>query len=122
MDARALGAEGERAAAQALERDGWTLLDRNARVGRTEIDLVAERGGTIAFIEVKARRPEASVSPGEAVDDAKIRRIARAAESYLARRGLADASWTLLLAAVTLDASGIATDVTWQPLEEEGTV
>ncbi|MHC4923967.1 MAG: YraN family protein [Planctomycetota bacterium] len=118
-DNRSRGEAGEQAASAALKRDGWTVLEQNLRVGRTEIDLVAERDGTIAFIEVKARRPDASVSPGEAVDDAKVRRIARAAETWLARRSLENTPWMLLLAAVRLDEQGNATSVTWEPLEED---
>ncbi len=118
-DSRSRGAEGERAASKALQRDGWTLLERNLRVGRTEIDLVAERDGTIAFVEVKARRAHASVTPTEAVDDAKIRRIARAAETWLGRRQLENTPWMLLLAAVRLDEHGRAEGVTWESLEED---
>ncbi len=45
----------EAAAIAALERDGWTILGRRMRTAAGEIDLVAERQGLAAFIEVKAR-------------------------------------------------------------------
>lgn len=45
----------EAAAAHALEAEGWTVLGRRVRTEAGEIDLVAERAGLLAFIEVKRR-------------------------------------------------------------------
>ncbi len=53
--AQALGIDSEAIAASALEQDGWTILARRLRTEAGELDLVAERDGLIAFIEVKAR-------------------------------------------------------------------
>jgi putative endonuclease len=50
---RALGALGERLAAEHLERRGWTILARNARLAGGEIDLVARERDTLVFVEVK---------------------------------------------------------------------
>lgn len=50
---RGVAAEG--AACHALERDGWSILARRLRTAAGEIDIVAERCGLLAFIEVKAR-------------------------------------------------------------------
>lgn len=114
---RALGAAGEEAAARALVAAGWTLLDRNARVAAGEIDLVVERGGVVGFAEVKARRSVAAGTPEEAVDARKADRVARAAEEYLLRRGLAGTPMELLLIAVDLDAAGRPVAVRVGPLE-----
>ncbi len=111
MDRRALGAAGEEAAARALRREGWTLLDRNARMRSGEIDLVVERKGVLGFVEVKARRPRPGVVPEEAVDERKASRVAAAAEEYLARRGLSRARRALLVAAVDLDPAGVPVSV-----------
>ena len=84
-----LGRVGERAAAVWLEERGYTVLGRNLRFGRDEIDLVAERGDTVCFVEVKTRRqypdyrtPEGT--PAEAVDLRKQTAMVRAAEAWLA--------------------------------------
>lgn len=53
--AQARGVDAERAAAAALERDGWTVLARRLRTEAGELDLVAERDGLLAVVEVKAR-------------------------------------------------------------------
>lgn len=53
--AQARGVTAEQAACSALERDGWTVLARRLRTAAGEIDVVAERDGLLAFIEVKAR-------------------------------------------------------------------
>ena len=53
--AQARGITAEQAACAALERDGWTVLARRLRTAAGEIDVVAERDGLLAFVEVKAR-------------------------------------------------------------------
>lgn len=53
--AQARGVVAERAACTALEQDGWTVLAQRLRTAAGEIDIVAERDGLLAFIEVKAR-------------------------------------------------------------------
>ena len=53
--AEAAGRAAERLAEAALARDGWSILGRRLRTASGEIDLVAERDGVTAFVEVKAR-------------------------------------------------------------------
>lgn len=56
---RALGALGERLAAEHLRRLGFVVVDRNVRMRHGEIDLIAFDGGTLVFAEVKTRRASA---------------------------------------------------------------
>lgn len=77
---QALGEAGEAAAARYLERVGWRVLARRWRAAGYEIDLVMERRGTVAFVEVKTRRPGSLSPPVTAVDHRKRRRIAAAAQ------------------------------------------
>ena len=87
MNARQqFGRAAEAAAARYLAREGWTLLARNVRIGRGELDLIVRRGGVLAFVEVKARRSTACGSPEDAVDGRKRRQVARLAELWLAAR------------------------------------
>jgi putative endonuclease len=83
-DRRALGAEGEARAAAHLEAGGWRVLARNVRAGGVEIDLVVERAGTLAFVEVKTRRARRHGLPEEAVDASKRARLVRGAAAWLA--------------------------------------
>jgi len=76
---------GEELAARRLESAGWSIVDRNVRWGRREIDLVARRGPTLAFVEVKARAGGGFGPPEEAVTWKKRREIETVARYFLAR-------------------------------------
>jgi putative endonuclease len=80
---RALGAEGEARAAGYLARRGYHILARNVRAGGVEIDLVARRAGTVAFVEVKTRRSRFLGRAEEAVDARKQVRLVRGAAAWL---------------------------------------
>jgi putative endonuclease len=61
-----------------LRLKGWRILARRARVPGGEVDIVARRGSTLAFVEVKARATEEAA--GFALDEWRLRRVAVAAE------------------------------------------
>lgn len=87
MHARSqLGRRGEDAACDLYRRLGFQVLERNYRAGRGEIDVVARRGDTIVFCEVKTRGSDAWGIPAEAVDRAKQARLRRLAAAWLAER------------------------------------
>ncbi len=79
-----IGKIGEDAASKYLKRHFYKILARNYRVRWGEIDIVAYKGGTLAFVEVKTRTSDIYGSPKDAVDEAKIQRFSRA------RRDLTD--------------------------------
>jgi putative endonuclease len=77
------GRRAERIAAWYLRLKGYGILARRFRGPVGEIDLVARRGGTLVFVEVKARSEgDAGL---EAVGPKSRARIARAAEAWIAR-------------------------------------
>lgn len=82
-----LGLEGEAVAERWLRRRGWRVLQRRYRSGHRDIDLIAEREGTVAFVEVKARRGEAFGDPVQAVNWKKQRELARSACIWIDRHG-----------------------------------
>jgi putative endonuclease len=84
---QALGQIGERIAARWLERDGWRILERRFRNGHRDIDLVAARDGTVAFVEVKARRDGRFGGPIEAVNWRKRIELSRSARVWIDRHG-----------------------------------
>ena len=97
------GLEAEREAARFLEASGLVILDRRYRTRLGEIDLVARDGAEVVFVEVKARSSDSFGGPEAAVDRAKRKRLARAAQAYLTLRGLGDAPARFDVVAVTPD-------------------
>lgn len=80
---RAFGASGETLAVRELTRRGYRILARNVRTRVGELDVVARDGGTLCFVEIKARHSLAFGLPQEAVTRQKQRHIIRAAQWYL---------------------------------------
>jgi putative endonuclease len=78
------GRSAERLCLWLLRLKGWRILARGLKLPVGEIDILARRGGVLAAIEVKAR--EEWEAAAHAVTPRQRRRIARALESYLARR------------------------------------
>lgn len=87
MDRRTdLARAGEEIAVRFLAAKGWRIVGRNVRCGRAgELDIIAERGGVLAFVEVKTRRTQRYGTPGEAVTWRKQARIRSLARLYLMR-------------------------------------
>lgn len=79
------GRAGEARAAALLEAEGWSVLARNYRAGRGEIDVVALREGILAFIEVKTWRGFGSEELERAIGPTKRRRIVETAKIFLAQ-------------------------------------
>lgn len=93
----ARGREAEAAAARLLENAGLRIVDRNFRVRGGEIDLIARDGGTLVFVEVRARRRSDFGGPAASIDAAKRQRLILAARHYLARHGDCDCRFDCLL-------------------------
>jgi len=85
---KARGNAGEDLAAEFLKQRGMTILQRNFRYDRGEIDIVAEDKGEIVFVEVKSRRTLNFGTPEEAITPQKEFYLKRTAEGYLLQRGL----------------------------------
>lgn len=80
------GDAGEKAAAELLEKSGYRIVARNHRCRRGEVDLIAEKGELLVFVEVRTRATAAFGGPEETVSPAKQQRIVAAARDFLARR------------------------------------
>ncbi|MBQ7751214.1 MAG: YraN family protein [Bacteroidales bacterium] len=80
---KALGALGEQVAADYLQRQGHTVLQRNWRGGHCEIDLITLDGSGVHFVEVKSRTAPVEAAPEENVRAPKQRNITTAALKYL---------------------------------------
>lgn len=79
----ALGRYGEDLAAAYLQRQGLTVLARNWRCPRGELDILARDGSALVVCEVKTRRGTAYGLPVEAVGPRKLRRLRELALRWL---------------------------------------
>ena len=80
------GALGEQAAVDYLRRHGFMLVERNYRVGYSEVDIIAQRDDELHFVEVKTRRVGSLTSPEDAINELKVRTLRRVASAYMASR------------------------------------
>lgn len=101
-----LGSLGERLAVAELERRGYRVIERNFRSRLGEIDLVAEEGEDLVFIEVKTRRGTTHGLPEEAVNSRKARKLQEVAFSYLDGHALPECSWRIDVVAVQFSLEG----------------
>ena len=85
-----LGKWGEDEAALYYEDKGYEILERDWKVGKRDIDLIAltEDKDTLVFVEVKTRQNNDLQEPEEAVDVKKMRNLAIAANAYVKLHGL----------------------------------
>lgn len=77
-----LGNKGESQARSYLKRKGWKILEKNYKTPFGEIDIIAEKGETVAFIEVKTRLSDNYGLPSEAVSNERKLRYIRGANYY----------------------------------------
>ena len=82
-----MGNRGEDLAADALRHKGYEILCRNYSEKCGEIDIIAQKGETVYFVEVKARHDTAYITPADNVNARKRRHIADTAAIWLAKNG-----------------------------------
>lgn len=103
---REVGRLGEEAAIAALQASGYRIVEKNVRLRRGELDVVAEEDGVIVFVEVKSRRTALFGTPAEAVTARKQRALVGLAAAYLTRRALAERPCRFDVAEVWLGRDG----------------
>lgn len=94
---RSRGESAEALAASFLQRRGLKILARNYRCRFGEIDLVAQSGAILVFVEVRSRRSDAFGGPAESITATKRRRLVAAARHYLAAAGERPARFDVVL-------------------------
>ncbi len=88
MNNRAVGSKGEDRAVRYLKLRLYKILERNYSARTGEVDIIAKKGETYVFIEVKYRKDITKGLPREAVTSYKQDRIRRTAQHYLATNGI----------------------------------
>ena len=101
-----LGRVGEELARRRLVADGRVIVCTNCRTKSGEIDLVTEKDGVVAFVEVRARRGTAFGTPEESLTRRKLARMVACAHEFLAARDWEHRPWRIDVVAVEMDVSG----------------
>ena len=83
MDRKTIGIKAEQQAARLVKKSGMRIIARNARAGRSEIDLIGQQGQRLVFIEVRCKTHQAAISPALSVDWRKQARVRNAAQRWL---------------------------------------
>jgi putative endonuclease len=89
-----------------LRDRGYRIIERNVRLRRGELDVVAEESGDLVFVEVKSRRSMSYGTPAEGVGPRKQHALARLAAGYVTRRGLGERACRFDVVEVWVDRSG----------------
>jgi putative endonuclease len=102
-----LGRYGEEQAAGHLRSLGFSILDRNWRCERGEIDMVALDGKVMVFVEVKTRSSKRMGMPEEAVDIRKQEQLRLLARYYINRTGQTARAYRFDVVAVDISSNDI---------------
>ena len=99
---RLFGDKGEKIAAAFLKQKGFRIRAKNYTCSYGEIDLVAQKGGELVFVEVKTRRTTTFGRPEESVTKQKVQHIGRAAMMYMQAHNWIDQPWRIDVIAIML--------------------
>jgi putative endonuclease len=78
-----IGQQAERLACQYLLRRGFEIVDRNVRMGRLELDVIARDGHLLVFCEVRSRSDDRLMTPAQSIGPRKVFRVRQAAAQWL---------------------------------------
>jgi len=92
MKTTLLGSAGERIAAGHLRANGYHIVEKNYRSRFGEIDVIAKKGGTVVFVEVKLRGGDQYGRAAEFVDRKKREKLCKTALQWLAQNGAEQAA------------------------------
>jgi putative endonuclease len=98
-----LGRFGEELALKTIKRLGYKKIVRNYRCSLGEVDLVAEDGDSLVFIEIKTRKGKSLGYAKEAVDARKRRQLSKLALAYMKANRCCEAKARFDVVAISLD-------------------
>ncbi|MCP4296951.1 MAG: YraN family protein [Proteobacteria bacterium] len=79
-----LGIRGEEAAARFLSESGYKIIKRNVQIGHSDIDILAEEGESLVFVEVRTKSKVDRGMPEDSLNNKKLRQMRKTAELYIA--------------------------------------
>ena len=115
MDSKEVGILGEEVACNFLRKKGYRILDRNylkelSALQKGEIDIIAEKGGVISFVEVKTSESPARTGgaflPEDRVDFRKRKQLIKFAQMWLGQNRISiESPWQVDVISVRIDAN-----------------
>ncbi|OGD38476.1 hypothetical protein A2907_02815 [Candidatus Azambacteria bacterium RIFCSPLOWO2_01_FULL_37_9] len=110
MDNITTGKYGENLATEFLMKKGYRILERNFKKPWGELDIIAEHGSDIIFIEVKTQNKDNRffIKPEENITPFKKKQLIKSAGGYLAFKRRLDNKWRIDVIAVELSVGGIS--------------
>ncbi len=78
-----IGDKGEELAANYLKSKGYSILEKNFRARKSEIDLICQKDNLLVFVEVKTRSSTKFGNPESFVNEAKAAKVIEGAEAYI---------------------------------------
>ena len=101
-----LGQRAEDLACEHLRRIGFAIIARNVRLGRLELDVIAQRGVLVVFCEVRSRSDDRLMTPAQTIGPLKVRRLRHAAAQWLRQHGHGPIQVRFDVAAIVFDTPG----------------
>jgi putative endonuclease len=101
-----LGTWGEQQASRFLEDHGYRIVATNYRCAYGEVDIVAQDGQELVFVEVRTRHTDSFVVPEESLSSAKVCRLVATCQDYLEHRSERDTDWRIDLVCVYVEPGG----------------
>jgi len=109
VNRKALGELGERWAREYLECNGYLIRETNFRCREGEIDIVAQHGDSLVFVEVRTKTGSAFGSPEESVNVVKQEKLVAVALSYLQTHDDLPSDWRIDVVAIEVSPRGRVT-------------
>jgi putative endonuclease len=97
-----VGARGEKLAAEYLKKHGYKIIQRNFRCREGEIDIIAQQGDCLVFVEVRAKKGSGFGTPEESVTLSKREKLISLTNAYLQGCDNPPTSWRIDVVAVEL--------------------
>ena len=97
-----VGARGEKLAADLLKKRGYKILQHNFRCREGEIDIIAQKGECLVFVEVRTKKNTAFGTPEESVTLSKREKLISLANAYIQDYNKPPQSWRIDVVAVEL--------------------
>ncbi len=106
IDRKQLGALGEKLAKDFLKKRGYRIAETNFKCRSGEIDIIAEQGGCLSFVEVRSKSSLEFGTPEESITPSKKEKLINSALTYLSTHKDLPSQWRIDLVAVELDQNG----------------